>query len=131
MHSAIEDHVVDAVRGDELPVQKKTVDRLAAIQRGERFESEVHAELKTGWFSDRTAAYLAMSRPVVIEDTGMPEWIKDSPGILTFRTMTDACDRLMECTGEYELHKRGAEDFAKYHLDSNRVLERMIDISLC
>jgi len=90
----------------------------------------IYAELRTGWFSDRSAAYLAMHRPVVIEDTGMPSWIQDSPGILTFRTLDEARDRLLECVANYGEHVAGAAAFAKEHLDSSKVLTRLINISL-
>ncbi len=39
---------------------------------------------RSGWFSDRSVCYLASGRPVVIEDTGLRDWLPAGPGSFRF-----------------------------------------------
>ena len=50
----------------------------------------IHRELRTGWFSDRSACYLASSRPVLIEDTGLSDHLPTGEGLLIFRDKAEA-----------------------------------------
>ena len=89
----------------------------------------IHAALRTGWFSDRSAAFLASGRPVVIEDTGLSAGLPVGTGILTFSSVDEACDRLRECAANYQTHAKAARAIAEEYLDSSKVLPRLIDIS--
>ena len=62
-----------------------------ARSRGE-FSVAVNLEVKSrsGWFSDRTAAYLASGRPAVVQDTGFSEDLPTGEGLFAFRTVDDA-----------------------------------------
>jgi hypothetical protein len=44
----------------------------------------IHVEMKTGWFSDRSIAYLASGRPVLAEDTGFSERLPPAPDFWFF-----------------------------------------------
>jgi hypothetical protein len=70
----------------------------------------IHRELRTGWFSDRSAAYLASGRPVLSEDTGFAEALPTGNGLLTFRTVDEAVA-------------------AESYLDSRRSLDAMLTAS--
>ena len=50
----------------------------------------IHRELRTGWFSDRSACYLASGRPVLIEDTGLSDHLPTGEGLLVFRDLAEA-----------------------------------------
>ena len=50
----------------------------------------IHVQMKTGWFSDRSIAYLASGRPVLAEETGFSERIPTGSGLVTFRNMEEA-----------------------------------------
>ncbi len=45
---------------------------------------------RCGWFSDRSACYLASGRPVVAEDTGFGRHLPTGEGLLSFSTVDDA-----------------------------------------
>jgi hypothetical protein len=47
---------------------------------------EGYVVTNSGWFSERSAAYLASGRPVVVQETGFSEWLKAGAGIIAFRT---------------------------------------------
>src|SRR5262249_4053715 len=40
---------------------------------------------RSGWFSERSASYLASGRPVVVQDTGFSDWLPTGRGVLAFR----------------------------------------------
>src|SRR5204863_5171941 len=44
---------------------------------------------RTGWFSDRTACYLAAGRPVITQETGFNKYLPTGKGLFGFRTMDD------------------------------------------
>jgi hypothetical protein len=81
----------------------------------------------SGWFSDRTAAYLACGRPVLVQDTGLAERLPLGQGLLTFRSLEDAVAGAGEINRDYAAHSAAARAFGEEHLDSDRVLGRLLD----
>jgi hypothetical protein len=81
-----------------------------------------------GWFSDRTACYLATGRPAVVQDTGFTGTLPTGKGLLAFRTAGEAIDALAEIDASYEDHCDAARALAETHFDSDRVLTRLLDI---
>lgn len=86
----------------------------------------IYCRLKTGWLSDRSATYLALGRPVLMEETGFSDHYPTGTGLLTFRNMDEAVALVQEVDGNYAHHSRAAREFAEEYLDSSRCLERMI-----
>lgn len=81
-----------------------------------------------GWFSDRSAAYLASGRPVVTQDTGMRDPIRPGCGFLAFGTPEEAAAALSEVESRYEEHAAAARAVAETYLDSDRVLSRLLEV---
>jgi hypothetical protein len=86
----------------------------------------IYRQLRTGWFSDRSACYLASGRPVLIEDTGFRDHYPVGQGLLVFRDLAEAQAGVAEIDAHYEQHRRAAREFAEAHLDSRRCLEQML-----
>ncbi|MGD9762439.1 MAG: hypothetical protein AB7V27_01810 [Candidatus Binatia bacterium] len=82
---------------------------------------------RTGWFSDRTACYLAAGRPVIVQDTGLAA-LPVGEGLLTFGDLDGAARAITAVEREYEHHARAARAFAEQHLDARRVLSRLLEI---
>jgi hypothetical protein len=82
---------------------------------------------RCGWFSDRSACYLAAGRPVVAQDTGLGSWLPVGLGLLTFRSCDDAATAIDAVAADYDRHARAASALAQAHLDSRVVLGRMLD----
>ena len=80
----------------------------------------------TGWFSDRSACYLATGRPVVTQDTGLAGLVPTDRGMLTFNDLDGARDAVLRVGRDADTHARGARDIAEEHLDSDRVLTRLL-----
>jgi hypothetical protein len=84
---------------------------------------------RTGWFSDRSACYLAAGRPVIVQDTGLASHVPVGNGLLTFTDLAGAADALRRVESDYDHHAAAARSFAKEHLDSNRVLTRLLQLA--
>jgi hypothetical protein len=82
---------------------------------------------RCGWFSDRSACYLASGRPVLAQDTGFPRFLPTGEGLLAFADTDDAVAGIEEIRSDYERHAEAARAVAEAHLDSDRVLTALLD----
>jgi hypothetical protein len=80
-----------------------------------------------GWFSDRSACYLAAGRPVVAQETGFSDFLPVGQGLLAFETAEEAAAALDEVAADYPRHRRAARDLAEAHFDSDRVLTSLLE----
>jgi hypothetical protein len=80
-----------------------------------------------GWFSCRSACYLASGRPVAVQDTGFTPVLPVGEGLLTFNTLDEAVDSIKRIEADYERHCRAARGLAEEYFDSGKVLMRLID----
>ena len=85
---------------------------------------------RTGWFSERSAAYLASGRPVVVQDTGFTDWLEPGAGVLAFRTPDEAAAGIEEVLHRGELHARAAREVALAYFDARIVLNRLVKHAL-
>jgi hypothetical protein len=86
----------------------------------------VYVALRTGWFSCRSACYLAAGRPVVVQDTGFSRMLPVGNGILAFDTTDDVIMALAEVEQNYRHHAESALALANSHFDSDQVLNSLI-----
>ena len=84
---------------------------------------------QSGWFSCRSACYLAAGRPVVVQDTGYGCALPVGEGILAFNTTDEAVNAIKSVEADYTRHARAAREIAEQYFDSDRVLKRLIDES--
>jgi hypothetical protein len=80
-----------------------------------------------GWFSDRSACYLASGRPVVAQDTGFSRYLPAGEGLLAFDSLRGAVDAMERVAGNYPFHARRAREIAEDCLRSDLVLGRLLD----
>jgi hypothetical protein len=81
---------------------------------------------RTGWFSCRTACYLAAGRPAVVQDTGWSRFLPSGRGLLAFSTMDEAVESLRRVATDLPAHRAAAYDVAREYLAPDRVLPPMI-----
>lgn len=115
-------------------VEASRLDTLTAYQR---YIAESRAEIgiakhayvngNSGWFSDRSAHYLASGKPVVAQSTGFERCLPTGDGLLTFRSVEEAAEAIAEINGDYAKHCRAAREFAEEFLDYRKVLPPMIE----
>jgi hypothetical protein len=82
---------------------------------------------RSGWFSDRSAAYLASGRPVVAQDTGFGDSLPAGEGLLAFASTAEAAAAVGEVESDISRHGRAARELAEQHLDARRVLPRLLE----
>jgi hypothetical protein len=108
-----------------------TVDAYRRYIAGSRGEfgvcKEVFVATRSGWFSDRSAAYLASGRPVVLQDTGFGDHLPCGEGLFAVGDVDEAADALAAIEADYERHARAARELALEHLDARVVLGRMLE----
>jgi hypothetical protein len=86
-----------------------------------------YVETHSGWFSDRTAAYLASGRPALVQDTGIEIDPPPGEGLLRFSTSAQAAELAGRIAADPIGHGQAARSFAEAHLDSDVVLGRLLD----
>lgn len=118
-----------AVRdAQEVTASFDSYSRYIASCRGEfSVCKSVFVELATGWFSDRSAAYLASGRPVVLQDTGFSRHLPAGEGLFAVKNEEQAVDAITEIESNYEFHSRMARQIAAEYLDSKVVLGKLLD----
>jgi hypothetical protein len=84
-----------------------------------------HVRLRSGWFSDRSATYLAAGRPVIVQDTGFDAALPTGEGLLAFRTPDEAVAALEDVAGSRARHAAAAREVAKA-FDAETVLARLL-----
>lgn len=82
---------------------------------------------KTGWISDRTAAYLASGKPVLVQSTGFEPWLSTGNGLLTFSTVEEAAAGIREIEANYEQHAAAARRLAEERFDSRIVVGGVLE----
>jgi len=82
---------------------------------------------RSGWFSCRTACYLAAGRPAVVQDTGWTRHLPSGFGLLGFDTMEQAIDGLRRVKADYPVHCRAAREFAREHLEAGKVCADLLE----
>lgn len=85
-----------------------------------------NVRFRSGWFSDRSACYLAAGRPVVTQDTGFTDWIPTGEGLFAFGTEDEALAALEAVAASPERHRAAAREIATQHFAAERVLEAML-----
>ena len=82
---------------------------------------------QSGWFSERSARYLAAGRPVVVQETGFSDVLPVGEGILPFTTLAEAASAIREVERDYDRHAQAARGIAEQHFDSDAILARLVE----
>jgi hypothetical protein len=86
-----------------------------------------YVESRSGWFSDRTACYLAAGRPAIVQDTGFGRVLPTGRGLFPFSTMDDVLAAMEAIETDYEGNCRAAREIAEEHFAAERVVGRMVE----
>src|SRR5262245_13127960 len=81
---------------------------------------------RCGWFSDRSACYLAAGRPVILQSTGVEVLLPRGRGTLTVLPVAEAAEAIKAIRRDYALHATAARSIAQEHFDSGRVVRRLL-----
>lgn len=95
--------------------------------RGEcSIAKNVYVALGSGWFSTRSAAYLACGKPVVVEETGFSAHVPPGPGLHPFTTAEEAVAGLAAIRADYARACEHARALAAEQFDAQRVCARLL-----
>jgi hypothetical protein len=84
---------------------------------------------RSGWFSDRSACYLAAGRPVVLQATGFEDVLPVGEGLFAVRDVDEAAGAMAEVRGDYDRHRAAARELAREFFDAGQLLSRMLEES--
>jgi hypothetical protein len=116
------------VDGPRMSITPEQYQEFIAASRGELSPAKhVYVAMRSGWFSCRSACYLATGRPVVVQDTGFSAVLPVGEGIVPFRTVEEAAAAIQEVETAYPRHAQAARLIAAEYFDSDKVLSRLIE----
>jgi len=106
------------------------LDRYRDYLRDSRGEFTVakdqNVRLKSGWFSERSAQYLAAGRPVITQETGFSNVLPTGRGVFGFDSLDDIVAAVEAVNADHAGHCRAAREIAREHFDSARVLPALL-----
>jgi hypothetical protein len=124
-------HGWQVVDGPSISLTASQYKKFILASRGEISPAKnVYVAMRTGWFSCRSACYLAASRPVVVQDTGFSSILPVGKGILPFCTLEEAANAILEIEANYSRHVKAAREIAEAFFDSDKVLSKLINDAL-
>jgi hypothetical protein len=84
---------------------------------------------RSGWFSDRSACYLAAGRPVVLQATGFEDVLPVGAGLFAVRDVEEAAAAIAEVRRDYGRHARAARELGREFFDAEKLLADMLEQS--
>jgi hypothetical protein len=86
-----------------------------------------YVRLNTGWFSDRSACYLAAGRPVIIQQSGFTQHYGNDGGLFAFSSIKEIVDAVKAINADYARHSRAARYIARDVFEAEKVLASLLD----
>ena len=88
----------------------------------------VDVRWKTGWVSDRAAAFLALGRPVITEDTGAGKYLPRGSGFYFVGDLESAVDGAKDVMADWPRRSKQARRCAVELFDSAKNLHKILDL---
>jgi hypothetical protein len=86
-----------------------------------------YVRARTGWFSDRSACYLAAGRPVITQETGFSKFLPTGSGLFAFSTLDEAVAAVDAIENDYEAQCRSAREIAAEFFSAEKVIGSLMD----
>ncbi len=86
-----------------------------------------NVRLRSGWFSERSACYLAAGRPVITQDTGFDRFVPTGEGLFAFNTMDEILTAFEAIHSDYAKHSRAARGLAEEYFRAETVLAKLLN----
>ncbi len=84
-----------------------------------------NVRLRSGWFSERSACYLAAGRPVITQDTGFGKSLPTGEGLFAFNTVDEILAAFEAIQSDYQRHSRAAKAIAEEYFRAETVLAKL------
>jgi len=85
-----------------------------------------YVRLNSGWFSDRSACYLAAGRPVITQETGFTRLYGQNLGLIAFKSLGEIVEGVKMINADYAKHSRAARAIASEIFDAKKVLRTLL-----
>ena len=96
--------------------------------RGEfTFAKDQNIRLRSGWFSERSACYLAAGRPVITQDTGFDCTLPTGEGLFAFNTIDEIISAFDAINSDYKKHSQAARQIAEEYFKAETVLQKLLN----
>jgi len=90
-----------------------------------------NVRLRSGWFSERDACYLASGKPVIAQDTGFGRVLPTGEGLFAFTTMEEILVAIEAVNSDYARHCNAARQIAEEYFEARAVAARLLaDVGL-
>ena len=90
-----------------------------------------NVRLRSGWFSERDACYLASGKPVIAQDTGFGKILPTGEGLFAYTTIEEALEAVAAVNSDYRRHCEAARAIAVDCFGAEQVAARLLsDIGL-
>jgi hypothetical protein len=89
-----------------------------------------YVAMRSGWFSDRSVCYLASGRPVLIQETGVSDWLPTGAGVVTFRDRDEALRGVDAINADYQCHRQAARQLAEECFSTESVLPPLLEAAM-
>jgi len=80
---------------------------------------------RSGWFSERSAVYLASGKPVIVQDTGFPDHIPTGEGLFCFKSPEDLHLIFQTVNSDYSRHCLKAAEIAHTFFGHTKILSNI------
>jgi hypothetical protein len=87
---------------------------------------DMNVRLRSGWFSERSAAYLAAGKPVITQETAFSKFLPTGMGLFAFRGLDDIPPMLESINSDYRKHSDAAKEIAAEYFDADKVLRQLM-----
>jgi hypothetical protein len=87
---------------------------------------DMNVRLRSGWFSERSACYLAAGKPVVTQETGFSKFLPTGLGLHAFHTLEDIPPAIEAINSDYQRHSQAAKDIAVEYFAAEKVLRQVM-----
>jgi len=115
---------LDGVKETLLPADYQ---KFIYASRGEISTAKhIYVATRSGWFSCRSACYLAAGKPVVAQDTGYSKFIPSGLGLFAFSDLQEAIDGIESVAADYDKHRLGAVEIAREYFGYDHVLQKLL-----
>jgi hypothetical protein len=88
-----------------------------------------YTEYRSGWFSERSARYLASGKPVIMQSTGFEDHVPAGKGFLTYSTVEEAVAAVDAVNSDYRAHCEAARRLAEERFDGTMLLAEMLEVA--
>jgi hypothetical protein len=89
-----------------------------------------YVKMRGGWFSDRSVCYLASGLPLLIQDTGLSDWLPLGEGVVVFRDLPDLLRGIEAINSNYDRHRSAARRLAEEYFATEKVLPALLQAAM-